>query len=135
MNARDVARAVHVCLLMAVLSAHAPLLLAQTDRGTITGTVTDPQGAVVPGASVSLKNVATGADYPTVSTGTGNYTVPALPAGRYSLTVAAPGFNRYIQEGITVQVAQTARIDVVLKIGATSESVTVQADAPLLRTE
>ena len=61
--------------------------------------------------------------------------LPSLPSGIYALVVSAPGFNQYIQEGIQVQVAQTARVDVVLKIGATSESVTVQANAPLLRTE
>jgi hypothetical protein len=125
-----------LCLLLAgaLLNASLPAL-AQSDRGTITGTVTDPQGAVVPNASVALRGVATGVEYSTVSTGTGNYTVPALPVGRYNLTVAAPGFNQYIQEGIEVRIAVTARVDVVLKIGATSESVTVQADAPLLRTE
>ncbi len=135
MKFRDAAGAAHLFLLMAVMFGLALSSLAQTDRGTITGTITDPQGAVVPGATVMLRNVATGAEYPTQSTGTGNYTVPALPVGRYNLTVSSAGFNQYIQEGITVQVAQTARIDVVLKIGATSESVTVQADAPLLRTE
>ena len=108
---------------------------AQSDRGTVTGTVSDPVGAVVPNAPVSLKNVATGATYDTVTTATGNYTIPSLPVGRYSLTVAAAGFNQFIREGIDVQVAQTARIDVVLKVGAASESVTVTANAPLLRTE
>jgi hypothetical protein len=73
--------------------------------------------------------------YRTVATDTGNYTLPSLPSGRYNLTVTAPGFVQYIQEGIEVQVAQTARVDVVLKIGGNTESVTVQADAPPLRTE
>src|SRR5262249_23083010 len=109
----------------------ATFLLAQSDRGTITGTVLDPGSAVIPNASLTLKSTTTGATYQTVSTGTGNYTLPSLPSGVYTLTVAAPGFNQYIQ----VQVAQTARVDVVLKIGATTESVTVQANAPLLRTE
>ncbi len=109
--------------------------LAQSDRGTLTGTVSDPAGATVPSASVTVSNMATGALYTSVTTATGNYTVPALPAGRYSLTIGAQGFSQYVQEGITIQVAQTARVDVVLKIGATSESVTIMADAPLLRTE
>src|SRR5258706_7606647 len=109
--------------------------LAQSDRGTITGTVLDPGNAVVPNAALTLKNAATGAVYQTVTTGTGNYTLPSLPSGVYNLSVAAPGFNQFIQDGIQVQVAQTARVDVVLKIGATSESVTVEANATLLRTE
>jgi hypothetical protein len=108
---------------------------AQSDRGTITGTVFDPAGASVPNAAVTLKSVERGAVYNTVTTGTGNYTVPSLPAGRYDLTVTASGFTQYIQQGIDVQVAQTGRIDVQLRVGASTESVTVQADAPLLRTE
>jgi len=86
-------------------------------------------------ATVTIRNVGTGVEYSTVATSTGNYTVPSLPAGRYNLTAAAPGFSQYIQEGITVQVAQTARVDVVLKIGGVTESVTVTADAVLLKTE
>ncbi|MCU1326192.1 MAG: hypothetical protein JWN34_1562 [Bryobacterales bacterium] len=110
-------------------------LFGQTDRGTVTGTITDPANAVMQGAKVSLKSTETGATYDTVTTGTGNYTLPSVPSGSYDLTVESAGFNRYIQTGINVQVAQTARIDVVMKVGATTDSVTVNADAPLLKTE
>ena len=96
-------------------------IAAGVTTGTITGTVSDPAGAVIPNTSVIVRNMATGAVYNTVTTGTGNYTVPALPVGGYSLTVAAPGFNQYIQEGIEVRIAVTARVDVVLKIGATAD--------------
>ena len=64
------------------------LLLAQSDRWTITGTVADPTGAVVPWATLSLKNAETGAVYDSVTTETGNYTLPSLPSGSYELTVA-----------------------------------------------
>jgi hypothetical protein len=111
------------------------LAVAQTDRGAITGTVSDPAKAVIPGAAVVAVNSETGAQYETVTTETGNYTLPSLPAGLYNLSVSAPGFTRYVQQGIRVQVVQTARIDVVLQVGSTSESITVNADAPLLRTE
>ena len=111
------------------------LAVAQSDRGTITGTVTDPTSAVIPGAAIHARNTAMGSEYDTVSTATGNYTLPSLIAGSYDLTVSAAGFSKYIQHGITVQVVQTLRVDVVLAVGATSESVTVTADAPLLRTE
>src|SRR5438093_11225812 len=80
--------------------------LAQSDRGTITGTVMDASGAVVPGASVSVKNTETIAKYETVTTPTGNYTLPQLPAGLYELTVSAAGFGNFVQQGIRVQVAQ-----------------------------
>jgi len=111
------------------------LLFGQSDRGTITGTVSDPAGGVVPGAKVTAKSPENGAVFEAATTATGNYTLPSLPVGTYDLTVEAAGFSKYIQEGIHIQVVQTARIDVVLQVGSTSTSVSVTADATLLRTE
>jgi hypothetical protein len=117
------------CLLLAVA------LFAQNDRGTITGTVQDPANAMVPNATVIATNIESGAEFKTVTTGTGNYTIPSLPAGKYRLTVEVAGFKKFNQEGIEVQVAQTDRIDITLQVGATTESVTITAAAPLLKTE
>jgi hypothetical protein len=111
------------------------LLFAQNDRGTITGTVLDQQGAVVPNASVIAKSAESDVEYKTVATATGNYTIPSLPAGQYSVNVESAGFKRFIQNGIVIEVAQVARIDVTLQVGSTSESVTITAEAPLLKTE
>lgn len=111
------------------------LALAQSDRGAITGTIADQGGGVIPGVSVVATNLATNQELRTVSTETGNYTIPAIPAGTYSLTVEQPGFRKFVQTGITVQVAQTARIDVVLQVGAADNVINVSADAPLLKTE
>jgi hypothetical protein len=108
---------------------------AQTDRGTITGTIGDPAGAVVASAKVEAKNIATGAVYEVASTDTGNYTLAQLPAGTYELSVTVSVFKKFIRQNLTVQVAGTIRIDVVLEVGATSESVTVTEAAPLLKTE
>ena len=108
---------------------------AQSDRGTITGTISDPTGAVVPSAAITARNTETGTQYETVSTSTGNYTLAQLPAGLYTLEFSSQGFGKVIQQGIRVQVAQTARIDVALKLGTTADSVTITADAPLLKTE
>jgi len=113
----------------------AGLALAQSDRGTITGTVIDPAGAVVPNAEVVAVNPATGVAFRTQATATGGYTIASLPAGVYDLSVQAAGFSKFEQKGIRVQVAQTARVDVPMQVGATTESVTVTADAPLLKTE
>ncbi|MDQ1473405.1 MAG: hypothetical protein QOJ99_4885 [Bryobacterales bacterium] len=110
-------------------------LWAQSDRGSITGTVTDPANAIVPGVAITAVHAETAAQYQTVTTATGNYTIPSLPAGLYNITVEAPGFKKLIQSGVTVEVAQTARIDLALQVGAASESVTVSADATLLKTE
>src|SRR6202521_617258 len=95
---------------------------AQGDRGAITGTVDDPAGAVVASAAIEAKHVETGAVYQTASTATGNYTLSQLPAGTYEISVTVPGFKKYIRQGLTVQVAETLRIDIALEVGAATES-------------
>jgi hypothetical protein len=90
---------------------------------------------VIPGASVTATNTQTTLKYETITTETGNYTLTQLPGGTYELTVELPGFKKYVRQGITVLAATTVRIDATLQVGATSEEVTVNADAPLLRTE
>ena len=107
----------------------------QADRGTITGTVTDPANAVVPNATVVARNADNGLVSQTTTTSTGSYTIPSVPAGNWDVSVEVAGFKKFTQNGITVRVAQTARVDVVLQVGSTSESVTVTSDAPLLNTE
>ena len=82
---------VTICLLLLATGA-----LAQSDRGTITGAVNDPNGAVVARAEVIVRNVATGTEYKTVTTETGNYTISSLPAGSYELRVEAPGFKKFV---------------------------------------
>src|SRR6202020_1184466 len=92
-------------------------------------------GAAVPSLEIVLRNVATDAVFKSVTTSVGDYTATSLPAGLYQLTVAAPGFKTFHQDGITAQVAQTVRVDVVLQIGTASETVEIHADAALLQTE
>ncbi|HEY3827195.1 MAG TPA: TonB-dependent receptor [Bryobacteraceae bacterium] len=108
---------------------------AQSDRGTITGTVLDPAGAVVPSAPVEAKNTATGAVYPAATSATGNYTIAQLPAGSYEITVSVSGFKKFVRTGLNVEVAGTLRVDAPLEVGATTDTVTVNAEAPLLKTE
>ena len=109
--------------------------LAQTDRGTITGTISDPAGAVIAGATVQAKNQATGLVYPAASSATGNYTVAQLPAGTYDLTIAAAGFKQYVRAGLLVEVAAILRIDAAMQVGTATETVEVTGAAPLLKTE
>ena len=113
----------------------ASVAFAQGDRGTITGTIADPAGAVVATAPIEARNVQTGAKYETQSTGTGNYTLSQLPAGNYEISVTVPGFKKYTRQGLTVEVAATMRVDVALEVGSAAESVTVTEAAPLLKTE
>jgi hypothetical protein len=119
-----------MCLVLVAWSS-----FAQSDRGTITGTISDPASAVVPGAKIEAKNAQTDAVYNTASTTAGNYTLAQLPAGTYQISASMPGFKKYVRTGITVLVAQTLRIDVKLEVGNITEMVEVNADAPLLRTE
>jgi hypothetical protein len=113
----------------------APFAFAQSDRGSITGTVSDPAGAVVPNASVEARNTQSSESFKVGSTGTGNFTIPGLPVGVYELNVTATGFKRFVRPGIEVGVAQTVRADAALEVGAATDTVTVNAEAPLLKTE
>ena len=107
----------------------------QSDRGSITGAVTDAAGSSIPGASVTATNEGTGAQNHTVTTGAGEYTIPELPAGVYSVTVESPGFTKLVHSGITVSVNLTIRVDMTLNVGAATTTVNVTSDAPLLKTE
>ena len=110
-------------------------LFAQSDRGTITGTVIDPAGAIVANAAIEARNTETGAVYPVASSATGNYTIPQLPAGTYEVTVTVPGFKKLVRPGLIIQAAQTIRVDATMEVGNAAESVTITAEAPLLKTE
>jgi hypothetical protein len=106
---------------------------AQTIRSTLTGTVTDPNGAVVQGAVLTATNTATGVTTNTKSNPDGLYTFTALQPGEYVLEVAVPGFKRFVQGGIVLQIAESTRIDPALEVGAVTEEVRVISEAPLVR--
>ncbi len=115
--------------------AAAAAVFAQTDRGTITGQVTDTSGAIIPNVPLELKSVETGVTYPGVSSATGNYTFSQLPVGTYDLTATAPGFKKFVRTNLPVQASQVLGIDIPLEIGAASESVTINAEVSLLKSE
>src|SRR6202521_5914324 len=100
------------------------VLSAQTDRGTITGTISDQAGAVVASAPIEATNVENGTVYQAATSATGNYTLSQLPAGNYEMSVTLAGFKKYVRQNIVVSVAGTLRIDVTLEVGSTSESIT-----------
>ena len=110
-------------------------VLAQSGRGTISGTVIDSAGAVVPGANIIVTNPATGVSSTTRSNETGTYTVPDLPVGEYSVQAEKEGFKALIRSGITVNAASSVRVDFSLEIGETRQVIEVKADAPQLKTE
>src|SRR5215510_9310237 len=125
-------RCILLCIWICVFAAAS---FAQTDRGTITGTVSDATGAVIPGVAIEAKNAQTAATYQAGSSETGNYTLAQLPAGTYEISATLPGFKRFVRAGVIVSVATVLRIDIALEVGGAGDSVTVEAASPLLKTE
>ena len=103
-----------------------PLVLGQTTRARLTGTVTDPNGAVVPGAVVTATNVATNISNSTNTDQEGTYTFTALPPGEYTVAVELTGFKRNVVTGVILQIAETSRLDIPLEVGAVTEEVSVR---------
>jgi outer membrane receptor protein involved in Fe transport len=108
---------------------------AQVIFGTVVGTVSDPSGAPVPGATVRVISQGTNEVRTTVSGAAGNYSVPTLSAGVYRVEVELQGFKQFVRSGLPVQVDVTTRVDVKLDVGSVSETVTITAQAPLLQTD
>lgn len=113
----------------------APLAFGQGATATVTGTITDPSGAAIAGATVQAKNTDTAAVYSAASTNTGNYAIPNLPVGTYTLTASAPGFKAYTHPNLALSATQVLREDIPLEVGTSTETVTVEAQASLLKTE
>lgn len=125
------ARALWAALLVGAL----PALAQIGGTGTIQGVVTDPSGAVIPGATVTATNVATGVKTLRETTGAGVYVIAPLPPGTYRLTVSAGGFQTFVQEGVVVDALSNVGLNVTLQVGAPAESVTVTAAPPELNTQ
>src|SRR5216684_2446964 len=123
-----------ICACLLVLWVSVGSLHAQTTNGGIQGTVTDPNGGAVSGASVTGRNLDTGLTQATSTTDAGIYSLPNLPPGRYSVVVEAPGLKKYSQEGVTVLTGTTVSLDIPMQVGGVSENVTVIADASQLQT-
>jgi hypothetical protein len=100
-------------------------LWAQTFRGTILGTVTDPSGNLVAGATVKVKNAGTGLERTTTTGTDGGYNIPELPVGTYSVTVTQGGFQTSVTSNVAVDVATERRVDVQMKIGQVTQTVEV----------
>jgi len=121
-------------LAILTLSFAALPAVAQTTAGQITGIVTDPTAAPVPGAMVVAKNANTGVTRQSSTNEAGNYSVPLLEPGVYAVTIQKDGFRVSERSGITLSVNTTVRLDFTLTLGAVSESVSVTGDVPLLQT-
>jgi hypothetical protein len=137
---RRFANSVPICValllfLSLLLSISTAPLLAQEVTASISGTVTDPSGEVIPGASVEVVNPDTGAKSTAVTGSRGEYMLPLLRPGRYQLTISSAGFRTYQRTNITLEVNERANIDVRLEIGQTSERIEVIDQAAPISTE
>jgi hypothetical protein len=121
-----IARTVALAALLA-----APIL-PQQFRGTVSGRVLDPQGAAVPGANIAATQLETGAKSQTASGPAGQFNLPFLAPGTYTITIEAAGFKRYIRDNLVVSANEPIALDVALELGQASDTVTISVDAPLL---
>jgi hypothetical protein len=125
-----------VLLLVVLFGLHAPHLHAQlTGASAISGTVTDPTGAVIPNATVTATNIATGVKTVRTSGASGNYLISPVPPGDYTISVSAPGFQDLVQQHVTVDALQAIGYNAKLSIGGANETVTISSAPPLLETE
>src|SRR5262245_34817416 len=117
-----------------VASLAAPVL-GQVVTATVTGTVTDNTGAALKAASVAAENRKTGVQYPTRTNDVGVYTISGLPVGEYAVRAEAQGFKTVVTNPLTLEVGQTARVDLKLEVGQVTETIEVVGVNPILQTE
>src|SRR5690242_9971103 len=122
-------------IVVTVVSLGLVSLHAQVDTGTIVGTITDPSGAVVSGAKVTLTNLGTNATLSTTAGSDGNYTFTPVRVGSYKIDVSAPGFQTTSQRPIAVDVSSHVQVNFALKPGSVTEVVEVTSSAPVLETQ
>ena len=130
-----VIKCLNMALLGITLLACAGVSRAQDTNASLSGTVLDPSGAIVPGASLTLTNEATAFQLKSQPNETGDYTFRNLTPGKYDLNVTAAKFGSLLQKGIELSLNQTARLDIHLNVGESAETVTVTADASLINYE
>src|SRR5258708_40273915 len=111
------------------------LLRGDTPTATLTGTIADPSGGVIVGATLTARNLETGVSRSTSTNQSGIYQLLGLPAGRYEISAAQPKFSTLKRGGVTLQVGDEVRVDLTLAPGESREGVVVNAPQPLVHTE
>ena len=123
-----------VILGVVLLVANASVVVAQITSATVSGTIKDETGGVLPGVNLVIANLDTGLTRSVVTDSNGYFTVPGLAPGRYEARASLQGFRTGVQTGITLQVGQDAGLNFVLSVGATAESITVSGESALVET-
>jgi L-alanine-DL-glutamate epimerase-like enolase superfamily enzyme len=123
------------CVSVVVVLCACTNLLAQGDRGVITGTVKDSSGAVMPGAQVTAIHSATNVSYKANTTASGDFTVPSLPVGAYQVRIECQGFKTNVRENVMLTAGGTLRVDAQLEVGAMQQTVEVTANAQMLQVD
>ena len=124
-----------VWALLAVLALASTMALAQSDTAAMTGFVRDPSGAVVPNATVNIRNEATGVERRLTSNQDGYFVASSLPPGFYTITVDAAGFKRFEKTNNKLDPNITSTVDVAMTVGSATETVNVVAEAPTIQSE
>src|SRR5262245_62754345 len=119
---------------LVVIVVGSGLVFGQGFSAAISGFVRDTTGAVVPGVSITVKHIESGATRTVVTSETGGYTIQLLPVGPYELTTDLPGFKAQVRRGINLVVGQEAVVNLTLEVGGAAENVTVTEEAPLVNT-
>ncbi len=135
MRIKFLSKILYVCLASAVLAMFSGIAFAQSDLGTINGTVRDPSGAAVPNATVSVKNQANGNERTSTTNAGGLYSVTNIPPGMYTISVTASGFKKFESNNNKLDPASTLAVDAGLTLGSATETVEVSAAATTLQTE
>src|SRR6266511_744023 len=123
---------VFVCAVLLTVYCFLPTAVAQSTTATLTGTVEDQNGAVIPGVTITIQNTATSFERQTVTSDAGGFIVPLLPPGNYTVTVKRDGFTPVEIRNVILNVGDQKALPIVLKAGAVTETVLINADAPLI---
>ncbi|HEY2498992.1 MAG TPA: carboxypeptidase-like regulatory domain-containing protein, partial [Candidatus Angelobacter sp.] len=129
---QNLAKAIAIAFVAAGLSVS---LLGQSTNATLSGTVEDAQGALVPNAAITVMQIDTGQSHSTQSGVDGHYIITDLPIGSYRITASSPGFKTLVIPAVTLQMNQSAVMPLALAVGSATEQITVTTEAPLLNTD
>src|SRR5579862_8483344 len=125
---------VRLIVLLIFVLAGTPTIFCQQTTGSIVGTVTDQQGAIVNIATVKATNTDTGFTRSAPTNGSGEFRIDYLPVGNYSVEATAAGFKKYVQRNVALTVDQTQTLGITLEVGAVTQEITVTAAPPLVNT-